>query len=73
MIYGGVAPSAVGSQKENALQRAKIFAFGRKENELLTLAFEHSRQLSDIELRLSIWHDMEISWDYEYGTMNMGL
>ncbi|WP_306523769.1 diguanylate cyclase domain-containing protein [Rheinheimera sp.] len=50
VIYGGVAPSAVGSQKENALQRAKIFAFGRKENELLTLAFEHSRQLSDIEL-----------------------
>jgi|GEM_PF-3077438 len=50
VIYAGVEPINAGSYKSNILSRAKSFAFGLKENELLTMAFEHSSQLSAIEL-----------------------
>ncbi len=51
MIYGGSAQTDTGHLKENALTRATNFAFGAKETELLRLAFEHDRQLSEVELK----------------------
>ncbi|TXH94342.1 MAG: diguanylate cyclase [Rheinheimera sp.] len=51
VVYGAVMPTQTGSLRQDLMQRAESFAFGARENELLRLTFEHSRQLSVLEIK----------------------